>query len=289
MAGFKADHKAVLVTGAGSGIGAVTASMLSGMGFQVFAGLRVFPDGAGGHGADREPIPIALDVTDEAAIARGAETVAAALAGSGRRLWGIVNNAAVGHAGPLEIVPLALIRQEMNVAALGALAVTRAFLPQLRAGGGGRIVNVSSLHGYCPAPSAGGYAGAKFVRPGGVDTPMWGKLIANFEAMRSRIPAAERSLYHPDWDAAVDCVRDDTRKYGSAGVPAEKVARTVIRGLTARRPRTRYTVGWDARLLSLARAYLPDRAYDRLVRRAYSDQAPDPRCGLPSGTGEETV
>ena len=172
-------------------------------------------------------------------------------------------------------------------------------------------MNVSSLHRYCPAPSAGGYAGAKFaleaycdvlrqelsprnigvslVRPGGVDTPMWGKLVANFEAMRPRIPAAELGLYYPDWDAAVDRLMDDARKYGSAGVPAATVARTVIRALTARRPRTRYTAGWDARLLSLARACLPDRAYDWLVRRAYSDQAPDPRRGPPSGTGEETV
>src|SRR5689334_6739039 len=173
--------RAILVTGASTGIGRATALELARRGATVYAGVRD-PAAVDGLGLT----PVELDVTD-------AEQVAA-LSTRLERLDGLVNNAGIAVTGPLEHLPLDEVRRQLEVNALGQLAVTQACLPALRAARG-RIVNMSSISGRVAFPMFGPYAASKFaleafsdslrrelrgsgvdvvvIEPGGVTTPIW--------------------------------------------------------------------------------------------------------------------
>src|SRR5690348_6435247 len=136
----------VVVTGGSTGIGQATALHLQELGFSVLAGVRRDED------ADRLReqglTPIRLDVTD-------AEQLAAARAEFGDQpLAGLVNNAGITCSGPLEFLPVDVMRKQMEVNVFGPLAVTQVFLDGLRAGRG-RIVNVGSISGLIATPING--------------------------------------------------------------------------------------------------------------------------------------
>ncbi len=124
------DRGAVVVTGASSGIGEACALRLDKLGFQVFAGVRKDADGESLKGkASGRLTPVLIDVTDDASIASAAELVGKAVGDSG--LAGLVNNAGVAIAGPLEFLPIAELRKQLEVNSIGQIAVTQAFLPLL--------------------------------------------------------------------------------------------------------------------------------------------------------------
>src|ERR671923_2392212 len=143
----------VLVTGASTGIGEATALHLRELGFEPVAGVRRDEDAErlGGEGLRT----VRLDVTDEAQIAAAGEAI-----GDGA-LAGLVNNAGIAVAAPLEFIPLDQLRLQLEVNVVGQVAVTQAFLPALRAGRG-RIVNVSSIGGRVALPLAAAYNPSKF-------------------------------------------------------------------------------------------------------------------------------
>jgi NADP-dependent 3-hydroxy acid dehydrogenase YdfG len=147
----------VLVTGASSGIGAAVARELAGQGFSVFGTIRR-PDDAAALAA-AGAVPVRMDVTDGPSIAAARADVERAL--EGRPLAGLVNNAGIPAAGPLELLPLAELRRVLEVNLIGAVAVTQAFLPLLRISRG-RIVNISSIAGRAAMPFVGPYAASKF-------------------------------------------------------------------------------------------------------------------------------
>src|SRR5262245_29141737 len=186
----------VIVTGASTGIGEATALHLRELGYDVRAGVRKDEDfeRLGGLGLT----PLHLDVIDAGSIAAARSEV-----GDGP-LAGLVNNAGVAVAGPLEFIPIDRLREQLEVNLIGQIAVTQAFLSGLRAGRG-RIVNVSSIGGRVALPFLGPYAASKFglegvsdslrrelrpqgvevilVEPGGVKTPIWKKSTAVADEM----------------------------------------------------------------------------------------------------------
>jgi NAD(P)-dependent dehydrogenase (short-subunit alcohol dehydrogenase family) len=270
----------VVVTGASTGIGEATAHHLKTLGFEVHAGVRKAED------ADRLRAagltPLTLDVTDS-------QSIAAARAELGDEpLAGLVNNAGVAVSGPVEFVPIEELRRQLDVNLVGQVAVTQAFLPLLRKAGG-RIVNVSSIGGRVALPLMSPYNASKFgleavsdslrrelrgqgvdvivVEPGGVKTPIWRKgNTAADELLASAPPEAER-LYG-DMITALRAEADKIDR--ERGLPPQAIAEVVGAALTARRPRTRYLVGRDAKLRARAAALLPDRAMDALISRALS-------------------
>ena len=151
---------AVVVTGASSGIGRACALHLAALGLQVFAGVRRAEDGAALQAASSARLtPMLLDVADETSIRAATDTITAAVGEAG--LAGLVNNAGIGVAGPLEFLPLAEFRTQLEVNVTGQLAVTQALLPLLRQGRG-RIVNMGSIGGRIAAPFVGPYSASKF-------------------------------------------------------------------------------------------------------------------------------
>jgi NAD(P)-dependent dehydrogenase (short-subunit alcohol dehydrogenase family) len=259
--------RAVLITGASSGIGAACAERLARRGWRVFAGVRTA--GAAPAGTTE----VLLDVTDAEAIARAAEAV-------GERLDGLVNNAGIAVAAPLEHLPLEELRRQLEVNLVGQLAVTQALLPAIRAARG-RVVLIGSIAGTSALPFLGPYAISKFalealadslrvelapdgiavsiVRPGTIATPIWSKPQPIADALG---PAA---LEH--YGPRLAALRSFAAARAAKAAPAESVARAVEHALRAQRPRTRYLVGRDARIRALIER-LPDRLRDRVVSRA---------------------
>jgi len=268
----------VLVTGASSGIGEATALHLRELGFDPVAAVRKDEDAerleAGGLRTVR------IDVTN-------VDSIAAARADLGDGpLAGLVNNAGIAVAAPLEFLPLDQLRQQLEVNLIGQVAVTQQFLPALRAGRG-RIVNVSSIGGRVALPLVGAYNASKFaleavsdslrrelpshgvdvivIEPGGVKTPIWRKGDELATELTADMPPEAERLY----GRLIEALRKQTAKIATeTGIEPREVAEAIGRALTAKRPRARYLVGRDAKMRATAAAVLPARVMDRLVGRA---------------------
>ena len=266
----------VLITGASSGIGEGCALRLDALGYRVFAGVRKAADGDSLRGKSSGKLtPVSLDVTS-------AESIAGAVAAlGGVRLGGLVNNAGVAIAGPLELVPLDLWRRQMEVNVMGPVAVTQAFLPQLRAGRG-RIVNIGSVAGRSALPLAGPYCASKHALeglsdslrmevkrwgiavsiedPGAVKTPIWDKSLGDADELRRQANPELFELYRVLVEKMLKAVAVSAR----IGVPVEDVVKAVEHALTSAKPKTRYVVGRDAKIRMLLN-WLPDLRRDSLI------------------------
>jgi NAD(P)-dependent dehydrogenase (short-subunit alcohol dehydrogenase family) len=278
----------VVVTGASSGIGRTCALRLASSGFYVFAGVRkeedaqALKDTARGH-----LTPLFIDVTDPDSIASATETVEEEVDQAG--LVGLVNNAGIGEAWPLEFVPLDEFRRQFEVNVFGHLAVTQAFLPLIRAATG-RIVNVGSVGGRITMPFGGTLSAPRhalvavndalrmelypwgihvaLIEGGSISTRAVDKLEAGAERTIEELSAAGRIRYGDVYRTAVARAVARTR----AGSPPEVVADAVLRALTDRTPKTRYPVGADTRMLLTLSKVLPDRLLDRVRFRIFGLQ-----------------
>jgi len=273
----------VIVTGASTGIGEACALHLASMGFRVFAGVRRSKDAdrlvEASHGA---LTPVMLDVTDSGQIDAAVRQVEGSL--DGERLAGVVNNAGIAVAGPLEFVPIPELRRQFEVNAVAPVAVTQAFLPMLRRRMG-RVVLVGSASGLMSAPFVGAYSASKFalesiadamrmelrqwgiqvvlIDPGEVRTPIWEKSRERAFSMLESMPPEFDRLYGP----AVPKAQAYAEKAASRGRPPSAVAEVVGRALVDPKPKARYFVGADAKAQAVVARLLPSRWKDRLVLR----------------------
>jgi NAD(P)-dependent dehydrogenase (short-subunit alcohol dehydrogenase family) len=155
------DGRAVVITGASTGIGAACAVHLDRLGFVVFAGVRKIEDGEAlqRQGGANRLIPLILDVTDDGSIQQSRAIVAAHVGTNG--LFGLINNAGIAVVGPLEAVPIPDLRRQLEINLIGQVAVTQTFLPLIRTARG-RIVNMGSIAGRAAMPLMGPYSASKF-------------------------------------------------------------------------------------------------------------------------------
>lgn len=283
---------AVVITGASTGIGRATARYLAERGVRVFAGVRREQDADALRGEGAGGVtPVQLDVTDRQSIARAAREVEAAVGGEG--LLGLVNNAGIGIGAPLEFIGLDELRRQLEVNVIGPVAVTQAFLSQVRTRRG-RIVNVGSIGGRIAQPIMGPYNASKYalealsdslrmelgawgmhvslVEPGAIATAIWEKTETYAEHMIPALGARAGELYGD----AIAAVLDTARMLSKRAIAPEAVSKAIFHALTARRPRTRYLVGADARAEALLARFLPDRARDAVLMRImkYPRRAP---------------
>jgi NAD(P)-dependent dehydrogenase (short-subunit alcohol dehydrogenase family) len=273
--------RSVLVTGASTGIGRATALRLDASGWQVFAGVRRQAD-AESLRAEASPhlVPVILDVTDPAQIDAAAERIEREGDGG---LDGLVNNAGVAVPGPLETIPLDDLRHQLEVNLVAYVAVTQAMLPQIRRAEG-RIVFLASIGGRIAFPFGGPYHASKFateaigdvfrqelrpwgievaiIEPGSIDTPIWGRGQEKSEEIEAKSPQTNL-LY----GAAIEKFRKVIEDTAERGIPPEKVAKAISHALEARRPRTRYLVGLDAKVQARLQPLIPTRLFDRIVAR----------------------
>jgi NAD(P)-dependent dehydrogenase (short-subunit alcohol dehydrogenase family) len=270
----------VLVTGASTGIGEATALHLRELGFEPVAGVRSDEDAE--RLARSGLRTVTLDVTDAGQIAAVGEDIGAGA------LAGLVNNAGIAVAAPLEFLPLDQLRRQLEVNLVGQVGVTQALLPSLRRGRG-RIVNVSSIGGRVALPLLGAYNMSKFgleafsdslrrelrgqgvdvivIEPGGIKTPIWKKGNALADELAQGITPEGERLY----GRMIEAVRSETVKIEQVrGLPARDVAEVIGTALTSSRPRARYVIGKEAKSRAVVARVLPDRVMDRLIGRALS-------------------
>jgi NAD(P)-dependent dehydrogenase (short-subunit alcohol dehydrogenase family) len=275
--------KSAVITGASTGIGRATALYLDAKGWRVFAGVRKEADAQSlREGASERLTPLMLDVTDPEQIASAAERVAAEVGDGG--LDGLVNNAGIAVPGPLEALPIDDFRRQVEVNLNAQVAVTQAMLPAIRTARG-RIVFIASIGGRMAFPMFGAYHAAKFgleavgdvfrqelrpwgievavVEPGSIATPIWERGQNEADAFVAAASDEQQELY----GQSIAAYREVARRTGERGIPPERVAKAIEHALAARRPRTRYLVGLDAKAQARLKAILPTRLVDRLVAR----------------------
>lgn len=272
----------VLLTGASSGIGAATALALDRAGMTVFAGFRDPTEAGPLHkGASDRLQVIPLDITDRESIAAAVATLDAQLGDDG--LDAVVNNAGEGIPGPLEILPIEQLREQLEVNVIGQVALTQAVLPLLRRAGG-RVIFVGSIGGQVAVAFAGPYHASKYameaiadswrqelepdgiavslIEPGPIATPIWAKAAERIDDLLSRsTPGTAR--YRDRLRSFQETLRSQSK---SGSSPAE-VAETIERAVTADKPSSRYAVGASAKLASAVRPLLPDKLIDAVGKR----------------------
>jgi len=272
-------NDAVLVTGASTGIGHAIAMTLAHDGYTVYAGVRKEGDRERLEAQDVRIRPVILDVTVPADLARAVQTIREA----GDILAGLVNNAGVAVAGPLEFLPIDALRQQFEVNTIAPIAMAQAALPLLRASRG-RSVNIGSIAGRLSAPFVGPYSASKAalasltdalrqeLAPSGVavsllefasvKTPIWEKGRAGRDALTASMPPQAMTYY----GALAEAIVAQTRVEEREGMDPQRIAGTVLAALRAAKPRERYVIGRKARIQAVA-AILPPRTRDRLVKR----------------------
>jgi NAD(P)-dependent dehydrogenase (short-subunit alcohol dehydrogenase family) len=250
----------------------------------VFAGVRSSEQGeALRQQASERLLPILLDVTDQHSIEAAARSVADDL--GDRALAGLVNNAGIDIAGPLETSSVAEVRLQFEVNVIGVLAVSQAFLPLLRQSRG-RIVNIGSVLGRLAIPFMGAYSASKFalegltdafrielrpwgirvslIEPGPVATPLWSKTHLLAGMNKGKVDTAGK-LYATA-NAAANAA---FTKFGQTGISPERVAAKIFEALMAPNPKPRYLVGQNAKALSLLAALVPDRIRDTMLMKQF--------------------
>ncbi len=277
-------RRVVTVTGASTGIGREVTLTLLNKGYTVYAGLRSSVDAAGllaeaGAAADRLRV-LELDVTNEDDVAAAARRVNDEL--DGGHFHGLVNNAGIAVAGPMEFLPLDDLRRQFEVNVVGQVAMAQAFLPLLRERPG-RLVFVGSVSGLVSSRLLGAYAASKFaleavadafrrellpfkvrvsvVEPGRIATPIWQKSLTEGLDRMDRMSPKAREYY--GW--LVKDLVNGAKYAADHGTHPEQVARAVHKALSARRSRTRYFVGPDAHFINVLRRVLSDPQLDRVV------------------------
>ena len=272
----------VFITGTSTGIGEDAALRLDKHGHRVFAGVRRDEDGAAlaARASDRL-VPVICDVADEASIESAMKQIDQAVGDEG--LQGLVNNAGVARAGPLEHLPLDEWRSQFEVNVFGQIAVTRAALPLVRRGRG-RICFIGSVSGRLGAPLMGPYAGSKFaiegiaqslreelrpwdipvsvVEPGPVKTAIWDKGRSYASEIEERLGAEAMAQYREQVDAILKGVDTNER----IGVSPAKTSDAIEHALFSPKPKHRYLVGAPAKLAGPLTRFLPDKALSRMMR-----------------------
>jgi NAD(P)-dependent dehydrogenase (short-subunit alcohol dehydrogenase family) len=250
--------RAIVVTGASTGIGRAAVAKAVAEGAHVFASVRKQVDADGLKTEFGEAVtPLLFDVADEAAVRAGAAQVAQAL--GNRKLFGLVNNAGIAVPGPLLHLETDDMRRQFEINLFGVHNVTRAFADVLgaeesRTGKPGRIVMISSVGGQNGAPFVGPYSASKFalegysqslrrelmlygidvivIGPGAIATPIWDK------AEQEDLKRFSNTKYGP----MLARVADYMLKQGREGLPAPQVGDLIWRCLSDPKPKTRYRI-----------------------------------------------
>lgn len=259
--------KVTLVTGASSGIGREIAQLLAQRGARVFGTAR--------NPKSASPVPgvelVRMDVTDDASVN---EAIRGIVQKAGP-IEILVNNAGYGLIGALEEASLKEARDQFETNFFGVLRVTNAVLAGMRQAGYGRIVNISSVVGFIPAPFMGMYTASKHALEGYTETldheiRQFGvrAVLVQPSYTKSNISQNEKTAQTHLEAYAVHRQRmhELVGKGVKNGDEPQLVAEAVWRAVTAKSPRLRYPVGKGV-LLSLLHRFAPVALFDRAIRK----------------------
>ncbi len=277
-----ASKGGVMITGASTGIGAHCALELDKLGYRVFAGVRKAEDGERLEGEASGPLrSVVVDVVNQGQVEEAARTVAGAL--GDEPLAALWNNAGITVNGPLEYVPLDELRRQLEVNVVGQVGVTQAFLPLLRQSKG-RLLITGSVGGFFVTPLMAPYCMSKFameamadvlrcelrpfgievvlIEPGAIQSKIWEKGIGETEAFIENSPP--EMMEHYGW--LLNAMRKVAPQMEKSAKSPQVVLDAVVHALRARKPKTRYVMGGNARLQRWI-SRLPDRWQDAMIAK----------------------
>lgn len=259
--------KIVMVTGVSSGIGREIAQLLAERGLRVFGTVRDPQSATPIRGVEM----VRMDVTEDASVNEAVQSVVQK-AGS---LQILVNNAGYSLMGSLEETSLDEAREQFETNFFGVLRVTRAVLPMMRQAGYGRIVNISSVVGFIPAPYMGIYAASKHAVEGYTETLDHEMREFGVRAVLVEPALTKSKLSHNERTARIALkeyavqrqrVKELVQKGTTHGDEPRLVAEAVWKAVTVKSPRLRYPVGKGV-LLSRLRRFVPVGVFDRAIRK----------------------
>jgi short-subunit dehydrogenase len=260
-------NKTVLITGVSSGIGREAAVFLAGKGFRIFGTVRKETRGLDGVEL------VKLDVTDDASVKEAVREITAKAGPIGS----LVNNAGYTLTGALEETSVAEAREQFETNFFGAMRMINAVLPGMREQGYGRIVNVSSVLGFLPAPYMGIYGASKHAIEGYTET--LDHEVQNFGVRavlvepditrtnidnNGKVAAQNIGAYAGQKSRVVQVFQQGMQN----GTDPRAVAAAIHTALTAASPRLRYPVGSGGKL-SLLRRFVPAGMFAGSIRKQF--------------------
>jgi short-subunit dehydrogenase len=277
----------VLLTGASTGIGRVSALHLARKGYRVLATVRREGD-AESLRAENVPglEPILLDVDEPDDI----ERIGQKLDGEANGLYALINNAGFNYTAPFEHTVEKRARAMMETNFFGLYRLSQRLIPALRrgadnAGQPSKLVNVSSIGGSIGLPWESFYHASKFavlglseslrnelypqnirvvvVQPGGIRTDFMPKTEASLKTALSEMPPDGRARYQKPLESMLGLTATAARH----GTPPEAVAKAFERILGRKSPGFRTWVGLDARLIHALHRILPFWVMHAMLRR----------------------
>ncbi|MFS8148339.1 oxidoreductase [Rhizobium sp. BR 249] len=267
------SKKTALITGASSGIGNATTRKLLQQGYRVYVAARRVEQMQ--DLVQRGAVAVPLDLTKDEEIVAAVERIVAEC-GS---IDILINNAGYGSYGAIEDVPVDEGRRQFEVNLFGLARLTQLVLPKMRENKFGKIVNITSIGGKIYTPFGGWYHATKHALEGWSDT-----LRLETKAFGIDVVIVEPGGVKTEWG---HIAADNLRKTSGGGAYAKAannaaasmheiysgsrlsdpavVAATILKAITAARPKTRYHTGYMAGPVLWLRRWLSDRMFDRII------------------------
>jgi len=264
---MRQDGNVAIVTGASTGIGQASAKALRQAGFRVF-------------GTSRRAIAIAAegiemvtcDVTDDASVRAAVDHVL----GVTGRMDALVNNAGTGLLAGAEESSVGQAQALFDVNLFGVIRMTNAVLPIMRDQKAGRIINISSVLGLIPAPFSALYSSTKHALEGYSESldhevRTFGIRVCLLEPAYTRTSFVQNMVF-PDrrLDAYASARTRTSALMHEVMKTADNprvVAERVVEAATTASPRRRYTCGKIARQVRVLRRFVPERMFDKSLRK----------------------
>jgi short-subunit dehydrogenase len=262
----------VLITGATSGIGKASAQLFLSKNFRVIATGRNLK-----NLQELEEIgakTFVLDVNKSADI----NNLITHIVDNSLTIDILVNNAGYGQFGTIEETSDELARKQFDTNVFGLAAITRAILPLMRAQQSGRIINVSSIAGKTSMPGGGWYAASKFAVEALSDSLRW-----ETNKFGIKVSLIEPGPIKTEFASTVGktVVIDENGPYKSLiknltgstdtikGGTVEHCAKAIYHAATSKRPKIRYLVTKEAKLISFLVKWIPARLVDKLIIKMF--------------------
>lgn len=259
----------VVITGVSSGIGRTAAEQFVRRGCRVFGSVR--------NSAKSQAIPgvelIHLDIRDETSIRQGIEHVIA----EAGRIDVLVNNGGTTLLGATEETAIGEAQALFDTNVFGILRVTQAVLPHMRKQGAGRIVNVSSVLGFLPAPYMGLYSASKHAVEGLSETldhevRRFGIRLALVEPAFTKthldLNAPQAAMHIPAYDSERATVTQAIQMNVQKAPLPDSVAATIVEAALGAL-KLRHTLKGEATLLRRLRRFMPAGPVDAGLRKTF--------------------
>lgn len=276
---MKIDKKVILVTGASSGIGRASALAAAQEGFQVYAGCRKTSDENKLKELHPNIHPVILDIEKES----DKDNIFNLISNEHGKLDALFNNAGFSTSGVIEFQTIEKFKRQMELNFFAPVSLTQKFLPLLRKSVSARIIFTGSAAGLLAKPMMGSYCASKFalegfvdtlrlelkpwdikvslLEPGKIKTEIYRKTLEDFESEHRSRSEKELELYQD----LLKVARYNIENADKMSSEVSDVVEVFMHALIAKRPKSRYPVGGDAKLQAFMAKYFPDSLKDYLL------------------------